>query len=108
MHPFQHPGHAEDETVYLERFPKKLRERLAICGAQPTGLGWGLSLEEDWDCKKAWAVGLGIFALGSVLWAVLWAEFENDIQDEFAVAAYMVSFTAVTVGFAQAMVGGLG
>jgi hypothetical protein len=107
MHLFQHPGHAEDEPVCLERFPKKLRERLAVCGGQLTGFGWGLSLEEGWDCKKTSAVGFVIFVMGSALWGILWTVFEKSIQDAFAVAAYMVSFAVVTVGFMQAMLGGL-
>jgi hypothetical protein len=108
IHLFRRPGHAEDEPVCLERFPKKLRERLAVCGSAPTGLGWGLSLEEGWDCKKTWAVGFVIFVAGSAVWGILWTVFEKSIQDAFAVAGYMVSFAIVTVGFMQAMVGGLG
>jgi hypothetical protein len=108
VHLFRHPEHAEDQPVCLERFPKKLRERLAVCSGQPTGLGWGLSLEEGWDARKTWAVGFVIFVLGSALWGILWTVFEKSIQDAFAVAAYVINFTVITVGFTQAMVGGSG
>jgi hypothetical protein len=94
--------------VCLDRLPKKLRERLRVCAAASTGLGWGLSLEEGWDCKKMWKVAFGVFVLGSAVFGVLWTVFERSLQDAFAVAGYLVSFAVVTVGFTQAMVGGSG
>ena len=79
MHFFQHPQHAEEEPICLNRFPKKLRERLAICSEQHTGLGWGLQLEEVWNSKKTWIVAFVAFVLGSLLWGTLWVVFENSI-----------------------------
>jgi hypothetical protein len=107
VHYFQHPSHAEDQPVCLERFPKKLRERLAVCGGRATGLGWGLNLEEGWNITKTWYVASVIFVLGSVLWGVLWTVFEHSIQDAFAISGYLVSLTIVTIGFTQAVVGNL-
>jgi hypothetical protein len=107
MHYFRHPSHAEDVPVCLERFPKKLRERLAVCGGRVTGLGWGLDLEEGRNSAKSWYVAFGILVLGSVLWGILWTVFEHSIQDAFAISGYMISLAVATVGFTQAVVGNL-
>lgn len=104
MHYFRNPSHAGDDPACLEKFPKKLRERLAVCGGRLTELGWGLSLEEGWDRFKTWCVTFVVFGLGSALWCILWTVFENSIQDAFTVSSYIVSFAVVIVGFTQAIV----
>jgi hypothetical protein len=106
-HRLQHPDHAEDDPVCLNRFPKKLREKLAICSGQLSEVGWGLHLEEGWDHKKTWIVGFVIFALGSIVWGVLWTVFEHSIQDAFAVSGYMIALAGLTIGFIQAVAGNL-
>jgi hypothetical protein len=107
MHLFLHPQHAEDEPVCLDRFPKRLRERLAVCRRQSTNLGWGLQLQEGWNSRKTWAVAFTVCGLGSLLFAILWALLEKSVQDAFAVSGWILSFAVVTVGFAQAMIGNL-
>ena len=107
MHLFQHPQHADDDPICLGRFPKKLREMLVVCDSQYTSKGWGLQFEEGWNSKKTWIVGFVLFVLGSLLWGILWAVFENSIQDAFTVSSYIVSFMVVTMGFTQAIVGNL-
>ncbi len=39
MHLFNHPEDADEEVVCLEKFPKRLRERLSVCSNKRTNLG---------------------------------------------------------------------
>jgi hypothetical protein len=68
MHLFQHPGHAEDESVCLERFPRTAQATGSMrLGRDRPGLGLkfrrGLGLQEDVDrgvcdfCARECAVG---------------------------------------------------
>ncbi|PQE12412.1 transcription factor c2h2 protein [Rutstroemia sp. NJR-2017a BVV2] len=101
MHLFQHPDHADEETVCLDRFPKKLKERLQCKPGTPTSIGWGLEFVEDWDWKFIWWIAFAVLGLGSLLMGVLWVVFKHSVQDAFAIAAYMVAFVGVSVGALQ-------
>lgn len=101
LHCFHHPDHAENEPLCLDRFPKKLKEKLQCTkGVNP---GWGLQFVEGWDAKAIWIITFLFFGMGSLLVGVLWAWFRHSVQDGFAIAAYMVAFGAVTVGTVQAV-----
>ncbi len=45
LHLFNNPDCVEDVLVCMDRFPKKLGEKLA-CGGKVIAPGWGLNLEE--------------------------------------------------------------
>ncbi|KAF5869876.1 putative tetratricopeptide repeat domain protein [Botrytis fragariae] len=95
MHLFLHPDHADEDTVCLDRFPKKLKEKLSCKRGQPTNFGWGLEFVEGWDMKSIWIVAFIVFGIGSLLLGILWAVYKHSIQDAFTIAGYMVSFTAI-------------
>jgi hypothetical protein len=97
LHCFHNPDHAGDEHFCLDRFPKKLKEKLK-CSS-----GWGLQFVEGWDAKKLWIIVFIFFGLGSLLIGILWACFNHSIQDAFSIAAYMVAFATVSVGTVQAL-----
>ncbi|TEY61539.1 hypothetical protein BOTCAL_0167g00140 [Botryotinia calthae] len=103
MHLFLHPDHADEDTVCLDRFPKKLKEKLSCRKGQPTNFGWGLEFVEGWDIKSIWIVAFIVFGIGSLLLGILWAVYKHSIQDAFAIAGYMVSFTAISVGAIQSL-----
>ena len=103
MHLFLHPDHADEDTVCLDRFPKKLKEKLSCRKGQPTNFGWGLEFVEGWDMKSIWIVAFIVFGIGSLLLGILWAVYKHSIQDAFAIAGYMVSFTAISVGAIQSL-----
>jgi hypothetical protein len=88
MHFFHHPEHAEDEPACLDRFPKKLRERFAVCSGKATGTGWGLHLVEGWDSRKTWVMCFVLFGVGSSLWGILWTVFKKSVQDAFAISGF--------------------
>ncbi|KAF7884178.1 uncharacterized protein EAF02_004514 [Botrytis sinoallii] len=102
MHLFLHPDHADEDTVCLDRFPKKLKEKLSCKKGQPTNFGWGLEFVEGWDMKSIWIVAF-ISWIGSLLLGILWAVYTHSIQDAFTIAGYMVSFTAISVGAIQSL-----
>ncbi|TGO22329.1 hypothetical protein BPAE_0172g00100 [Botrytis paeoniae] len=103
MHLFLHPDHADEDTVCLDRFPKKLKEKLSCKKGQPTNFGWGLEFVEGWDMKSIWIVAFIVFGIGSLLLGILWAVYKHSIQDAFTIAGYMVSFTAISVGAIQSL-----
>lgn len=101
MHLFQHPECADDEMLCLNRFPKKLKEKLKCAkGINP---GWGLQFVEGWDLRKIWILVFILFGMGSLVLGVLWAVYKHSIQDAFAIAAYMLTFATLTVGVMQAL-----
>jgi hypothetical protein len=105
MHIFRYPDHAGSKVVCFNRFPKKLRQRLTVSDETGIGVGWGLQFEEDWDQKKTWVVAFVVFVGGSLVFAISWMVRENNIQDAFAIANYVITATALSIGFAQAMMG---
>jgi hypothetical protein len=100
MHLFHNPSHADENSFCLNRFPKKLKERLLYNGnANP---GWGLQFVEGWNMKKIWIITFIIFGLGSLLMGVLWCVYHGSIQDAFTIASYMVAFATISIGTLQA------
>lgn len=95
---FEHPDHAEGESVCLDRFPKKLKEKLKCNGG--VNPGWGLQFVEGWDARKIWLI---IFVLGSLLIGVLWVSYGQSIQNAFTISSYMIGLATVTVGTMQAL-----
>jgi hypothetical protein len=100
MHLFHHPSHAEDDSICLERFPKKLKEKLKCSGG--VNPGWGLQFVDGWNIKKIWILSFVFFGLGSLVIGILWAVYGRSIQDAFAIASYIVGFATVSVGTMQA------
>lgn len=61
VHLFEHPDHAEDESLCLNRSPKKLKEKAQV---QRWDKSWvGLQFVEGWDARNIW-----VFVI-RVLWS---------------------------------------
>jgi hypothetical protein len=104
MHYFHHPHDADDGFDWcLSRFPKRLHEKLRACPRNGPGEGWGIHFVEDWDLKKLWMTSFLICGLGSFAFGVLWAYYENSIQDAFAISSYMIAMATLSIGTVQAM-----
>jgi hypothetical protein len=52
VHVLQYPECAEEESLCMSRFPKKLKEQLRCRGGMKPG--WGLQIVECWDAQKIW------------------------------------------------------
>ncbi|TAQ87030.1 hypothetical protein B7494_g4654 [Chlorociboria aeruginascens] len=96
MHLFQHPEHADEGAVCLDRFPKKLKERLECRKGQATNFGWGLQFVEGWNMKIIWVLAWVFFGTGSLMVGVLWAIYGHNVQNAFAIAAYIVAFATIS------------
>ena len=99
MHLFHNPDCAEDVLACLDRFPKKLREKLS-CGDKAIAPGWGLDLEEG-VCKKKTAIVYMGCVLVSSIWGILWTVLGHDIGGAFTVSAYMIGITVPLVTLMQ-------
>ena len=99
MHLLDNPDCAEDVLACLDRFPKKLREKLA-CGDKAIASGWGLDLEEG-VCKKKTAIVYMVCVLVSSTWGILWTVLGHDIQGAFSISAYMIGITVPLVTLMQ-------
>ncbi|KAL9629934.1 MAG: hypothetical protein Q9164_006654 [Protoblastenia rupestris] len=101
MHLYEHPDHAEETGLCLDRMPKKLRRRLSVCPQRGTSLGWGVHFVEGLHWTKLYALGLTGLLLG-VLFGVLWAKLRDDVQGGFGIAACIMLGFTFTVGIVQA------
>ena len=99
MHFFNNPKCAEDVPACLERFPKKLREKLT-CGEKAIAPGWGLQLEEGVSKAKTTIIYLFCVLVSSV-WGILWTVLGHDIQGAFTVSAYIIGITVPLVTLMQ-------
>lgn len=102
MHLFNNPDCAEDVLACLDRFPKKVREKL-VCGDKAIVPGWGLHLEEE-VCKTKTAIVYIVCVLVSSIWGILWTVLGHDISGAFTVSAYMIGITVPLVTLTQYVV----
>ncbi|KAI9853396.1 MAG: hypothetical protein M1830_006676, partial [Pleopsidium flavum] len=71
MHLYHHPKDADESlSICLSRFPKKLREKLAVCPQRGTGIGWGIQFVDGWHWKKIWILSYALFGIGSLVLGV--------------------------------------
>lgn len=88
MHLFSHPDHADPRAKEdLDRIPKKLKDRLAICAAQGKGIGWGVHFVEGWHLSALSLVAYVVFLIASLIFLVCWAVLKQDVQGASGVAA---------------------
>ncbi|KAL5345654.1 hypothetical protein ACLOAV_009408 [Pseudogymnoascus australis] len=99
IHLFNNPDCAEDVLACLDRFPKKLKEKLA-CGDKVVVTGWGIDLEEG-VCSKKTAIVYMVCVLVSSIWGILWTVLGHDIQGAFTVSAYMIGIMVPLVTLMQ-------
>ncbi|KAF1833858.1 hypothetical protein BDW02DRAFT_499688 [Decorospora gaudefroyi] len=97
VHLFKHPTDYDAELITYLRSPKR-RQRLDF------GMGWGVHLVEGFLAQKVWAVIMGIFGLGSAVFAVLWTVRQGDVQGAFGVAQWVLGVAVLMVGGLQAWI----
>ena len=101
MHIYHHPEYADQETVCLTRFPKRIRERLML-DERYVPVGWGIEFVEGVHSNKVWCFGFAIVVL-SLITGVVWSSVNKDVQGGFGIAAYMMAFLTFMVGMVQAV-----
>ena len=97
LHLFQHPADYDGELITYLRSPKR-RTRLEF------GMGWGVHLVEGFLAQRIWAVTVGVFGLGSAVFAILWAVRKHDVQGAFGVAQWVLGIAVLLVGALQAWI----
>ncbi|CAG8977424.1 hypothetical protein HYALB_00007756 [Hymenoscyphus albidus] len=103
MHLFEHPEEGENVSFCLDRFPKKLHEKL-LCRGGGTNAGWGLQFVEGWNMRKVFGSVFFLFEIGSLLIAILYTVYEHSIQDAFSMASYMMAMATMGIGTLQAFI----
>jgi hypothetical protein len=96
LHLFKHPQDYDGELITYLRSPKR-RERLEV------GVGWGINLVEGFLADRVWTLVIGFFAIGSLVFAIVWVCVrKDDVQGAFGVAAWMTTLAGLSVAWAQA------
>ncbi|KAF2755268.1 hypothetical protein EJ05DRAFT_488788 [Pseudovirgaria hyperparasitica] len=96
LHLFKHPQDYDGELITYLRSPKR-KKRLDV------GVGWGIHLVEGFLPARVWTLMLGMFGLGSLVFAVVWVCVRrDDMQGAFGVAAWMTTLAGLSVAWAQA------
>ena len=103
LHLINHPSHAEEDGLLLDRIPKKLRERLLVCPSRGTGLGWGIYFIEGWHISVITLVAFAVVLTGSLAFLICWSVLKHDVQGASGVAAYMIAFLGLAIGSIQAV-----
>lgn len=98
LHLFKHPEDYDEERITYLRSPKRK-------GRLPLGVGWGINLVEGFLAERVWVLVTSFFAIASVVFAVVWNIKEHDMQAASGVAAWVLSFGVLAVGWLQAYLG---
>lgn len=98
LHLFKHPEDYDGELITYLRAPKK-NGRLQL------GVGWGINLVEGFLADKVWIWMSAMFAIGSLIFSVVYAVKKHDVQGAFGVAAWIVTLGALAAGWLQACLG---
>jgi hypothetical protein len=97
LHLFRHPNDYDGELITYLRSPKR-QQRLEF------GMGWGVHLVEGFLAQRVWGVVMGLFGLGSAVFAVCWTVWKGDVQGAFGVAQWVLGVAVLVVGGLQAWV----
>lgn len=98
LHLFQHPEDYDGELITYLRAPKR-NGRLHL------GVGWGINLVEGFLADRVWILVSGFFGLGSIIFAIAWEMKKHDVQGASGIAAWILSFSILVVGWLQAFLG---
>lgn len=99
IHLLNHPQDYEDECIAYERMPKRTSRLMA------GECGWGIELVETLLPEMVWALVLGIFGFGSLIFGAVWAARKHDVQGAFGVAAWVCGLAVLVVAWLQACLG---
>lgn len=98
LHLFKHPEDYDSELIAYLRSPKK-------SGRLDLGVGWGIHLVEGFLPERVWMLTMGFFSLASLVFGITWAAKKDDVQGAFGVAAWIVTLSALAIGYLQACLG---
>jgi hypothetical protein len=104
MHRFSNNAHCRDSTYCLSQIPKRVGGRPQLGFAPDHFTAWVLYFQETFDMVRLCFCGMTMFLI-SLVFGVVWAADQKNIQDGFAVASYILALEALTVGTVQVGIG---
>ena len=104
MHRFSNIDHCRDSTQCLSQIPKRVHSRPQWGHPPDNFTAWGLYFQENFDAVRVCLCDIAAFAL-SLTFGVVWAIKMKSVQDGFAVASYILTLEALTVGTVQVAIG---
>lgn len=102
IHYLEYPGDLPPGGDLFSCVPKKMRERLGVCPDKGYGIGWGIQFVEGVCYKKA-SLMMFLSAMLSIVLAVTWAVWKQDVQTAFTVGTYVFTVLASGLGSLQAV-----
>jgi hypothetical protein len=91
---FDRPEDASDDIVYIEHFPKNIKEMLQFARAGENK-GWGLYLEEGPELTVYIVLLSVLGVLGSLVFGTWWNIEKEDIQGAWGVASWIAGATGM-------------
>jgi hypothetical protein len=101
-HYFHKWHHVVPTSIRLfNQIPKRLANRLE---AKPddSEVGWGIYFHEGWHWEAVFGLLLLVGFTGSLLFAILWSVFKQDVQGAFGVASYWITAATLLIAFIAA------
>lgn len=98
LHLFKHPEDYDSELITYLRVPKR---HVQLKG----GVGWGINLVEGFLADRVWVFLTIFFALGSLVFALVWILKDHDVQGASGIAAWILSFSVLAFGWLQSFLG---
>lgn len=94
LHVYKHPEHGSELTYCLDRFPKKMNEKLRFEKDRDV-IGWGIYFTESLHLPMFITV-LFLFLISTgLVFGVCWTVMEHDISGAWTVAAWISSVCAL-------------
>lgn len=86
-----------NSTFILEQLPKRALGEIQSVSSNVIE-AWGIYYKEGWDWFKIWWIlAIGFFP-PSMLFGILWAIIQEDIQGAFGVAGWWMTGATILVG----------
>lgn len=97
-HLLLHPGTIDEvQTRVLNQLPKLIQGPL-VAPPSESVVGWGLYFQECLHLEAIFFI-MAMIVLSSMVFGIVWAFIQEDIQSGFTISAYMVTTGALGVGY---------
>lgn len=99
MHMFSAPECIHPSQVWIfNQIPKRTCGQL-IAKPDAPAEGWGLHFQEGWHWVKIMTVNLTLFVGGSLVFGLVYAVLQKDVQTAFTVATYWFTASSILFGY---------
>lgn len=81
----------------LNQLPKLVKGPL-VTSVSESVVGWGLYFQEGWHMETVFFI-MAMIVLSSMVFGIVWAVVQADIQGAFGISGFMVTTGALGVGY---------